>query len=338
MRMRRVTAARVGSRGCRGAWPPWQSGSRDRTRPPRTPLRPVRSRSRSSAPSVSRAEQVRDLGDDAGARRRVGGRGGDLDPAPPEARAALETGPAEEPRRAPRAPHDIRSAVRAVVARPVLDADDRRLGPRMPQAPPLLLAPEHGTAALDPPVEGVGAEERQVAAAVAVLLDEVAFVERHVLVMAGEDEKVVAAEEGRRVANAVEVVVAEEVRVVARGAEPAQERQVIPVEERRHAIAHERPVEARALAAPAGVPRVAGAVAVGIAEVVRLPRARGKDDGDPRPGTRGRPHDQRRLDDRAPVVEPRGVDAGPPGSHADTQYGTGDGTGAPHRDAGRGVD
>ena len=211
-------------------------------------------------------------------------------------------------------------------------------GSRMPQAPPLLLAPEHGTVALDPPVEGVGAEKRQVAAAVAVLLDEVAFVERHVLVMAGEDEKVVAAEEGRGVAHAVEVVVAEEVRVVARGAEPAQERPVVPVEERRHPIAHERPVETRALAAPAGVPRVAGAVPVAIGEVVRLPRARGKDDGDPRADTRGRPHDERRLDDRAAVVEPRGVDAGLPGSHADADDRAADGTGAPHRDAGRGVD
>ena len=132
----------------------------------------------------------------------------------------------------------------------------------------------------------------------------------HVLVVAGQDDEVVAPREGLRRRHPVEVLVGEEVGAAPRLPEPAQERQVVAAEERRQAVAHVRTVEPRALAPVGRVPAVAPPVPVPVAQVVRLPRARREDDGDAWARRRRRADDQRRVDDRpASCSDPGGVDA-----------------------------
>ena len=79
--------------------------------------------------------------------------------------------------------------------------------------------------------------------------------------------------------------------------EPVQEREVVAPEVVRDATAQVRAAEAHGLVLPLGVPGVAPAVAVLVAQVVRLPRQSRHDDGDAMLAEPARPDDERREPD-----------------------------------------
>ena len=97
---------------------------------------------------------------------------------------------------AARSPDDPRAAWRLAVGE-VLDADQRRLGPAQ-IAPELRLRHRGCRACTTLPEEVVRREEHEVAAEVAVALDEVVLACRHVLVVAREDDQVVGASASAR--------------------------------------------------------------------------------------------------------------------------------------------
>ena len=148
----------------------------------------------------------------------------------------------------------------------VLDADEARLGPA--EVAPAALAVDAVAAADDAVEEVVRREEREVAAEVAVALGEVVLVRRHVLVVAGEDDQVVGVREPVAAGDGVEVVVGEEVRLLAVQGEPAHEAAVVAVVVGRHASVDEGPREEDGMDSSVGIPRVA------VLEVVRLPGVR----------------------------------------------------------------
>src|SRR6185312_637067 len=153
-----------------------------------------------------------------------------------------------------------------VVARRPLRADERRFGPA--EAPPHRDSPDRVAGAVDLPEEVVRGEEHQVAAEVAVALDDVVDVPGHVLLVAREDDEVVRAAQLVAALDALEVVVREEVDLLAGPAQPRNEAQVPVVEAEGHAEVEERPREVDGRARPADVPAVAPTVAVGVEEVV----------------------------------------------------------------------
>ena len=103
--------------------------------------------------------------------------------------------------------------MRPVVAGPVLDTDQRRLGPRVPEAPPLLLAAQDRPVAHDAPVKVVRAEEGEVPAAVWNPSISSSSCRVTYSVVPGEHDQVVATEKRRGVRDALEIDVGEEVRV-----------------------------------------------------------------------------------------------------------------------------
>ena len=152
------------------------------------------------------------------------------------------------------------------------------------------------------------------AAGVAVLLDDVVLVCRHVLGVARKDDQVVERGEVAARADLVEILLGEDVGRQPRPRHPDEERKLVAVDPRRHAEICERPGERDAEIAASGVPGVAPAVAVSVVEVVRLPRVRREHDRDAARGPeRSRPDDEGRVADAAVAgVELREVEAARP--------------------------
>src|SRR5262249_18730618 len=146
-----------------------------------------------------------------------------------------------------------------VVRADVLDADDGRFG--LPELPEERSAHERGAAVRHASVEVVRREEEQIPAVVPIPADDVVLVLGHVLLMPREDEQVVPLRELVATADAVEVVVGEEVDLLAGPVEPRDEVEVPVVEAERNAEVEKRTLEVDA-GVPADVPRVAPAVAV----------------------------------------------------------------------------
>ena len=174
---------------------------------------------------------------------------------------------------------------------------------------------------LDPPEEVVGGEEREVAAEVAIALDDVVHVRRHVLLVPGEDHEVVEAGEVVAGADALEVLVGEVVGLLARVDEEAQEAALVRPVVGRLAEVRVRTSEHDAAAAPVVVPGVGTPVPVRVEVVVRLPRVRRQHDRDAVAAGHGGAEDERRERDRLPAGrrQPREVEAAlpRPGPEAD---------------------
>src|SRR6185503_10653318 len=118
-----------------------------------------------------------------------------------------------------------RALAAAVVVREVLDADEARL--RAAERAPEPDAAQLAAPALDLPEEVVRGEKEEVAAEVAVALDDVVRVLGHVLGVSWEDDEVVQLPHPVAARDALEVVVREHVRLALRQAEPAHERAVV---------------------------------------------------------------------------------------------------------------
>ena len=117
-------------------------------------------------------------------------------PPRPNGEPVAQAGSGEEPRRGRRPSHDPWTARRLAVGE-VLNADRAR--PRADRGrasarSSSMMSPCRSTS----PEEVVRREEHQVAAEVAVALDEVVLARRHILVVAGEDDEVVRARERAR--------------------------------------------------------------------------------------------------------------------------------------------
>ena len=247
-------------------------------------------------------EQVRDQCEHLGPRRRERCRRVDLDPEAADlvadGLAVLEPRALEEPRRRGDVRDVERSLARAVVVGAVLHTAEPRLGPA--DGPPLRVTPQDVAILGDLPEEVVRGEEDQPPAEVAEALDHVVGVLGHVLAVAREDDEVVLLPELVAAREQLEVVVREDVRVATRLLEPAEEREVVAEETRRHAsfaigpVEHDRRLTAR-------VPRVAPPVPVRVVEVVGLPGVRRENDGDAILAGLGRPEHERSEPD-PPVV------------------------------------
>ena len=135
--------------------------------------------------------------------------------------------------------------------------------------------------------------------------------------MPAEHDEVV--EAGERIAvQHLEVGLGEVVRLLAALGEPAKEAEVVLAVLRRHTPPQKRATEPYRALRPLGIPGVAPAVAVLVAEVVRLPGVRGDDHGDTRRAELGRADDEGRKADAAVVgSELREVDARRPGADRD---------------------
>ena len=103
-------------------------------------------------------------------------------------------------------------------------------------------------------------------------------------------------------ADRLEVRLGQDVRLLAGRGEPAEEVDVVLAPLRRDAAPDEHAAEAGGALGALGVPGVAPAVAVGVAEVVRLPRVRRHHDGDAAPlAERRRPDHEGRVADPSVV-------------------------------------
>lgn len=80
--------------------------------------------------------------------------------------------------------------------------------------------------------------------------------------------------------DSLEVVVGEVVHAVMPVGEPVEKPPVVGAEVRRHAAVEEGAPQVDSVDRRRLVPRVAGAVSIDVASVVRVPGVRGKDDGD----------------------------------------------------------
>ena len=240
----------------------------------------------------------------------------DLDPVAAELlsehRTVAEPGAGPKPRRRRCGADDEGALDPAVVVRPVLDADDRGFGPA--DAPPEPCPSQRASLEAHLPEEVVRREEGEIAAEVAEVLDQVELMPRHVLGVAREDDEVVEGSQLLAGANRLEVGLGEELRLLARRVEPAEEADVVLPPLRRHAAAKEHPAELRGALRALRVPGVAPAVPVGVAEVVGLPRVRRDHDRDAaRRPERRRPDGERRVADPAVVRRQlHEVDAGRP--------------------------
>ena len=136
------------------------------------------------------AEGVRYPREDARALRRAPRLRVDLDAVLAEAGTVPEPGTAEEPR-CPLGADDDVGLVRVTVVVPadVLGPGERALLPT--DVTPAAGSVDRVAVALDAVEEAVGREEREVAAQVAVALDQVVGMRRHVLLVPGEDDQVV---------------------------------------------------------------------------------------------------------------------------------------------------
>src|SRR5207302_5718295 len=142
----------------------------------------------------------------------------DLDPVPAESVAVRKPRVGERPRRGGGACDRVAGLPLTVVRPDVLNPDDSGL--RTAEVPPRRPAHERLPDAVDAPVEVVRREECEVAADVAVPLDHVVLVTRHVFLMAWEDDEVVTPRELVTARDRVEVVVREEVDGPARPGQP----------------------------------------------------------------------------------------------------------------------
>src|SRR5207237_5520158 len=104
-----------------------------------------------------------------------------------------KAGALERPGRRRRTLDDVTRLPLPMIRADVLDADDARFRPAelAPERPPHQSRPDP----VDPPVEIVGGKEREIAAEVAVTLDDVVRVARDVLLVPGEHDQVVTARE-----------------------------------------------------------------------------------------------------------------------------------------------
>ena len=190
------------------------------------------------------------------------------------------------------------------------DAEERRLGPA--ELPPELHAAHPLAVLLHLPEEVVRREEDQAAAQVAEPLHDVVRMLGHVLGVPGEDDEVVEPAQLVTVRERLEVVLGEHVRRAAGAAEELEERNVGATEPGRRAALPVGPRQAHRRVA-ARVPRVAPAVAVGVVEVVGLPRVRRHHHRLAHRAERRGPEDQRSEAD-SPVLRRQlgGVDAADP--------------------------
>src|SRR5919109_352737 len=133
-----------------------------------------------------RAHQVGDRGQELRPRWRRRSPGVDLDSVAAEAVAVSQARAHESPWRGRCTADEIAALPCAVVARRVLDADERRLRPSEPA--PELDAGQMVSIAAHLPEEVVRGQEHQVAAEVAIALDDVVLPLRHVLRMAWKDD------------------------------------------------------------------------------------------------------------------------------------------------------
>src|SRR2546421_122566 len=201
----------------------------------------------------------------------------DAAPVASEGRAVHEAGAGEHPRLAGGPLHDIGAFLRP--ACDVLDPDQGGLGPA--ELAPLPAAAQERPFAPDLPREVVRREEHEPPAEIAEAPDYVVGVRRHVLLMLRKDDQVVGPAQGVAGADAGEVVVGEPVHLLARPAQPRDERQVPIAEAVREASARIRPAQVDPGDRAAHLPGVTPAVAVLVGEVVRLPGVGREDDGDP---------------------------------------------------------
>ena len=195
-----------------------------------------------------------------------------------ERAAVAEAGPGKRPRRRRRGPHDVRALPRPVVAGRVLHADERRLRPS--ELPPELHSRQPLSVATHLPEEVVRREEEEIAAQVAIALDDVVRVRRDVLGVAREDDEVVRRCQPIAARERRDVVVREEVDLLPGPVQPGDEVEVPVPEPVRDAEVEKRARKVDASCRAAHVPAVAPAVAVLVPEVVGLPGVRGEHDGD----------------------------------------------------------
>jgi hypothetical protein len=157
----------------------------------------------------------------------------------------------------------------------VLDADERGL--RLAQIAELRDARHPRRRDGHPPVEVVRREEREIATQVPVAPDEREHVLGHVLLVAGEDDQVVARDEAVAGRDGVQVLVRVEVGAVAAVREPVDEA-TRPLRQR---TAQEGAPQVDRLHVWIRVPGVAVPVPVGVAQVVRGHRVGRDHDRDP---------------------------------------------------------
>src|SRR5947208_4773760 len=131
----------------------------------------------------------------------------------------------KQPRCGPCAVDDV-GPVRpdALVPADVLDPDQARL--RAAEIAPAALAIDPVAAADDAVEKVVRREEGKIAAGVTKLRDQGVLVRSHVLLMAREDEQVVALREPRAARESLEIVVGDEVGLLVRVREPADDAEV----------------------------------------------------------------------------------------------------------------
>ena len=148
----------------------------------------------------------------------------------------------------------------AVVVRAVLHADQCRFGTA--ELAPFPGAREQRALAADVPEEVVRGEEDQVAAEIAIALDEVHLLRRHVFGMAAEDDQVVQPRQRVAAFEHLEIGLRQVVRLLAVLCEPAQKAEVVLPVLRRDASAEEGATETHGALRTLGVPGVTPAVAV----------------------------------------------------------------------------
>ena len=244
---------------------------------------------------AARAHQVRDRREHLGARWGGGGPRVDLHSVLAEALPVGQPGARESPGRRGGV-GDVSSLPGPVVARRVLHSDEP--GFRATQPAPVRHPGDAVSVSPHLPEEVVRREEHQVAAEVAVALDDVVRVLRHVFRVAREDDEVVG--RGQLVAgtDGRKVVVGEKVGSPSGPIQPGDEVEIPVAEPVGHAEVEEGPREADAHGRAADIPAVSPAVAVCVPEVVGLPGVRRQDDG--HAGARHPPRDdERRVADPA---------------------------------------
>src|SRR4051794_2248725 len=234
-----------------------------------------------------------DGGQHDGAGRRVQCRRVELDAVPrsSERRAVFGAASCEQPRRCGSVRNDVGRRMAAAVVAAVLDADQSSLRPR--QVPPELDPPDALALPVDAPEEVVRGEECEITAQVAVALNQVVHVPGHVLLVAGEDDQVVAGGEVLAGTDLIEVIVREEVGLATGMHEEAQKAALLRAVVRWLAGSGERPRQEDAAPVLVDVPGVAAPVAVRVEEVVRLPAIGRQDHGDAVAPPRIGPNDER---------------------------------------------
>ena len=237
--------------------------------------------------------------------------------------------PAEQPRRCLEVAHRPRRPMGSTVVAAVLDSDQAGFGPA--EIAPLRRPFDQVAASVDMPEEVVRRQEHEVPSDVAVPLDRVVLMCRHVLVVTREHDQPVRPCE-RPAVETVEVRVREKVDRMSVPREPVQKRQVVAAEVERNPAVQERSCKPNGVVRPVRVPRVALAVSVVVAKVVGLPRERRKDHCDGGfTKTIGPQHERREADEAAGRLQPRRVQAARPRTDPDGGRGAVDDAADEHR-------